>query len=125
MENILLIILLLIALALIGVVLLQRSEGGGLGIGGGGGGGLVSSRGAANALTKATWGLGVSFMVACIILTVVQTRNQAGNSVIERLGTDGNLLPPASSVELPAGLEGDALLPPTSSDAPALPPITE
>ena len=127
MENILLIILLLIALALIGVVLLQRSEGGGLGIGGGGGGGggLVSSRGAANALTKATWALGVSFMIACIILTVVQTRSQVGNSVIDRLGTGDDLLPPSSAPLLPPGLEGDALLPPSQGDAPLLPPVQE
>jgi preprotein translocase subunit SecG len=125
MENILLIILLIIALALIGVVLLQRSEGGGLGIGGGGGGGLVSSRGAANALTKATWALGAAFMIACIILTVIQTRNQAGNSVIDRLGTGDDLLPPSSAPLLPPGLEGDALLPPSQGDAPLLPPAQE
>ncbi|MEL6582795.1 MAG: preprotein translocase subunit SecG [Pseudomonadota bacterium] len=128
MENIVLIVLLLIALALIGVVLLQRSEGGGLGIGGGGGGGggLVSGRGAANALTKATWALGAAFMVCCILLTVMQTRALNNDSVIERLGTGGDLLPPASTEPLlPPGLEGGSLLPPTSGDAPALPPIQE
>ena len=57
METVVLTIHLLLALALILVVLLQRSEGGGLGIGGGGG--IMTSRGAATALSKVTWALGV------------------------------------------------------------------
>ena len=54
MERVLLVIHLMVALALVGVVLMQRSEGGGLGIGGGGLGGLMSVRGTANILTRAT-----------------------------------------------------------------------
>ena len=52
MQAVVLTIHLLLALALILVVLLQRSEGGGLGIGGGG---VMTSRGAATALSKVTW----------------------------------------------------------------------
>ena len=59
METIVLVIHLILAIALVGVVLLQRSEGGGLGIGGGGGG-LMSVRGTANLLTRATGVLAAS-----------------------------------------------------------------
>ena len=54
MITFLLVIHGLITLALVAVILLQRSEGGALGIGGGGGGGLMTARGAANLLTRAT-----------------------------------------------------------------------
>ncbi|MCB2098154.1 MAG: preprotein translocase subunit SecG, partial [Parvularculaceae bacterium] len=53
MHAVLLTVHALIVLALIGVVLLQRSDGGALGLGGGGGG-FMSSRGAANVLTRTT-----------------------------------------------------------------------
>ena len=67
MQNIVLVIHLLLALLLIGAVLLQRSEGGALGIGGGGN--LMSGRGAATALQKATWGLAAAFIVTSMTLT--------------------------------------------------------
>lgn len=108
MENVVLVIHLLLALALIAVVLLQRSEGGGLGMGGGGGGGgIMSSRGAATALGKVTWGLAVAFICTSMALTIFAAQNAGDASVLDRLGTppaDGSdpLLPPA----------GDALLPP-------------
>ena len=57
MIQVLLIIHLFLALGLVIVVLLQRSEGGALGMGGGGGGtmgGLMTTRGSANLLTRAT-----------------------------------------------------------------------
>ena len=128
MENIVLVVHLLLALALIGVVLIQRSEGGGLGIGGGGGsGGLVTGRGAANALTKATWILAIAFICTSIGLTVLNTRAQNNDSVLERLGERG-LLPSDledGGISLPPGLEGGGLLPPASGDGPALPPLAE
>lgn len=108
MENVVLVIHLLLALALIAVVLLQRSEGGGLGLGGGGGGGgLVSSRGAATALGKITWGLAIAFIATSMTLTIFAAQNAGDASVLDRLGTpaaDGTdpILPPP----------GDALLPP-------------
>ncbi|RME14353.1 MAG: preprotein translocase subunit SecG, partial [Alphaproteobacteria bacterium] len=71
MENVLLVILLILALALIAVVLMQRSEGGGLGIGGGGGGGVMSARGAATALSKLTWILGIAFLATALAMTIV------------------------------------------------------
>ena len=100
MENVLLVILLILALALIAIVLLQRSEGGGLGIGGGGGG-VMSARGAATALGKITWALGIAFLGMSLAMTIVSARNAADSSVIDRVeGTapatgDGEPLIPA------------------------------
>jgi preprotein translocase subunit SecG len=76
MTTVLLLLHLLIAIALVGVVLLQRSEGGGLGIGGGGGGGLMTGRGTANLLTRATAALAAAFFVTSIGLTLL-ARNSA------------------------------------------------
>lgn len=59
----------LIAIALVSVILLQRSEGGALGIGGGGG--LMSARGAADLLTRATAILGSLFIITSIALAVL------------------------------------------------------
>ena len=62
----------IIALALVGVILIQRSEGGGLGIGGGGGpAGLMTARGAANLLTRATTILATLFIATSIALAVL------------------------------------------------------
>ncbi|GGI86369.1 hypothetical protein GCM10007973_23630 [Polymorphobacter multimanifer] len=71
MTTFLLVVHALIALALVTVILLQRSEGGGLGIGGGTGGGMVSVRGAANLLTRATTVLAVMFISTSILLAVL------------------------------------------------------
>lgn len=118
MENIILIVHLILALALIGVVLLQRSSGGGLGIGGGGG--VVSSRGAATALHKMTWGLAVCFIATSLTLTILAAQNSGESSLVDRLGvpsaesSNDDLLPP-----------GEELLPPPAADAPLAPPPVE
>jgi preprotein translocase subunit SecG len=114
MENVILTIHLILALLLIGIVLLQRSEGGGLGMGGGGG--AVSSRAAATALGKITWGLAIGFIMTSITLTILAAADAGSASVIDQLG--GTV--PAEKPALPT-LDGD-LLPPTASDAPATPP---
>jgi|GEM_PF-379471 len=105
MENVLLVILLILALALIAIVLLQRSEGGGLGVGGGGGG-VMSARGAATALGKITWALGIGFLGMSLAMTIVSARNAADSSVIDRIegtapatGDDAPLVPALPGVE--------------------------
>jgi len=116
MQSVILTIHLLLALALILVVLLQRSEGGGLGMGssGGGGGGLMTSRGAATALSKVTWALGAAFVITSLSLTIIAAREAGGGSVIDRLD---NSIPMSTAPAVPApGLEGDLL--------PATPPAT-
>ena len=84
MEQIVLVLHLLIAVALVGVVLLQRSEGGGLGIGGGGGGAgpLMSVRGTANLLTRATAILAVCFVVTSLTLAIMAGGGGGGESIL-------------------------------------------
>lgn len=120
METVILTILLIFSLALIGIVLLQRSEGGGLGMGsgGGGGGGIMSARGTATALTKATWILGIGFFVAAMSLTVISANKAANSSVIG----DGEI-PQPTAPALPGNLtlpSGTDLAPPVSE--PITPP---
>ncbi len=70
MFTFLLIVQTLIAAALVAVILMQRSEGGGLGVGGSSGG-LMTARGAADFLTRATAILGGMFIVLSIMLAAI------------------------------------------------------
>jgi preprotein translocase subunit SecG len=102
MQAVVLTIHLLLALTLIVVVLLQRSEGGGLGIGGGG---VMTSRGAATALSKVTWAVGIGFLITSLMLTALAARDSTTGSVI-----DGGLVEsPAPATPAAPGLEGDLL----------------
>ena len=120
MQAVVLTIHLLLALALILVVLLQRSEGGGLGMGGGGG--IMTSRGAATALSKVTWAIGIAFVVTSLALTVLAAHGTRSGSVVDRI--DGAEAPaPASAPAAPApGLEGDLLPKLPGDEVPAAPP---
>ena len=79
----------MIAVFLIGVVLLQRSEGGALGIGGGGGGqgGLMTSRGAANLLTRTTAILAAAFFGTSIVLAILSGTHNAPTSILDQSST--------------------------------------
>ncbi|HEX2793566.1 MAG TPA: preprotein translocase subunit SecG [Croceicoccus sp.] len=70
----------LVAAVLVGVVLMQRSEGGGLGVGGSPSG-LMSARGAADFLTRATTILATIFVVLSIALAAVSVNTTSGNKV--------------------------------------------
>lgn len=109
METVLLVVLLILALALIGVVLLQRSEGGGLGMGAGG---VMTGRGQATALSRATWWIGGAFMAASLLMTVIAAENAGTGSVVDRVGAGGAAEEPA----LPDLGEG-SLLPPAEGEA--------
>jgi len=92
MSNVLLVIHLMLAISMIGVVLLQRSEGGGLGIGGGGSGGggggmggLLTGRGTANLLTRATAILAGCFMLTSITLTILASGSGERRSIVDEL----------------------------------------
>lgn len=61
----------LVAAALVGTILVQQSEGGGLGTGGGNPSGLMSARGAANFLTRATAVLATIFVTLSIIMAAL------------------------------------------------------
>jgi len=129
MENVLLVILLILALALIAIVLMQRSEGGGLGIGGGGG--VMSARGAATALGKVTWALGIAFLAMSLAMTIVSARNAADSSVIDRVEETAPVAPGETAPAAPALPGLDELVPGSDGttgtdtapgDAPVAPP---
>jgi preprotein translocase subunit SecG len=120
MATVVLTIHLLLALGLIIVVLLQRSEGGGLGIGGGVG--VMTGRGAATALSKLTWGLGVAFVATSLTLTILAARESASESVIDRVGVQTGAPATNSGTTPPLG---DDLLPPVATEASEAPPPAE
>ena len=74
MQAILLLVHLLLAIVLVIIILLQRSEGGALGIGGGGGG-MMTGRGAANLLTRATGAIAALFITTSIGLAILGGRS--------------------------------------------------
>ncbi|GAO38151.1 preprotein translocase subunit SecG [Sphingomonas changbaiensis NBRC 104936] len=74
MFTFLLVLQALIAAALVTVILIQRSEGGGLT--GGSPSGLMSARGAADFLTRATAVLATAFILCCIALATLAAMNQ-------------------------------------------------
>lgn len=76
----LLVVHFVIALGLVTVVLMQRSEGGGLGMGGSPGG-LMSARGAADFLTRATSILGGLFIALSILLAVLAAQGRVSKVV--------------------------------------------
>ena len=76
----------LVAAALVGVVLMQRSEGGGLGMGGGGSpAGLMSARGAADFLSRATAVLATVFVILSIILAALAVGSSSGRKIDDSL----------------------------------------
>ncbi len=101
MFTFLLIVHAIIATALVTVILMQRSEGGALGMGGSPSG-LMSARGAADFLTRATTALAITFVAMCIGLAAYASFHAAPTSDI-----DTSLARPAA---------------PTQPVAPATPP---
>ena len=104
----------LVAAALVGVILMQRSEGGGLGVGGSPAG-LMSARGAANFLTRATTVLATLFVVLSIVLAVLAVGTTSGRKIDTSLdrsvpvapvdplaGAAGHTLPGTAPVGAPA-----------------------
>ena len=77
----------IVAAALVGVILMQRSEGGGLGIGGSPSG-MMSARGAADFLTRATKWLAVVFVVLSIALAVIAVETTSGDEISTTLNRD-------------------------------------
>ncbi|WP_417709270.1 preprotein translocase subunit SecG [Roseibium aggregatum] len=97
METVVIVIHLMVVLALVLVVLLQRSEGGALGIGGGGGG-LMSSRGTANILTRATAVLAVAFFATSLTLSLIAKNQDRPGSILDAV--------PTATQEVPATTDG-------------------
>ncbi len=78
----LLVVQAIVAAALVGVILMQRSEGGGLGIGGSPSG-MMSARGAADFLTRATRWLAIVFVVLSIVLAAIAAETAGGGTAVE------------------------------------------
>ena len=87
MFTALLIIQILVAASLVTVILMQRSEGGGLGVGGSSSG-LMTARGAADFLTRATSILGGAFIVLSVTLAALATVDRVPERVDTRLAKD-------------------------------------
>jgi len=106
MFTFLLILQSLVAASMVAVILMQRSEGGGLGVGGSPSG-LMSARGAADFLTRATAVLATLFVVLSIALAGLATIERAPMKIDPSLsktpprnapiapGTDPLAIPPA------------------------------
>jgi len=82
MYQILLVIEVIVAFALVVTILLQKSEGGALGIGGGG---MMSARGVANLLTRATTFLAVAFIGLSLALTILANNRVDNISVLDEV----------------------------------------
>jgi preprotein translocase subunit SecG len=102
MFTFLLIVQTLVAASLVAVILMQRSEGGGLGVGGSSGG-LMTARGAADFLTRATAVLGGLFIVLSILLAAIAGVSRESTTVDTSLVKDqpfqpaGPATPPATA----------------------------
>jgi preprotein translocase subunit SecG len=112
MFTFLLVVHAIIAAALVAVILMQRSEGGGLGMGGSPTG-LMSARGAADFLTRATTILATLFVVMSIGLAVLASvqggRRTIDTSLSRAPGAPGGLAPAAPAVGSGVPLAGDPL----------------
>ena len=111
MHTALLVLHLMVASTLVAVVLLQRSEGGALGIGGGGGGagGLLTGRGTANLLTRATALLALAFFTTSILLTLMAQQAAPNASILDAGGTaspSAPVTPGSKPAEAPSGRGG-------------------
>lgn len=126
MENAILIVHLVLVVFLVGIVLLQRSEGGALGMGGGGGGGgVMTGRGAATALQRATWYIAIGFLTTSLILTIMATTERGAGSVFDE-AVPGAAAPiedePLQPTFVPPSLDSDGIVPVIDNNAPAADP---
>ena len=91
----------IIAAALVAVILMQKSEGGGLGMGGSPSG-LMSARGAADFLTRATSVLGTTFVVMAVVLAVYAATRQTATVDTSLARTPGGAAAPPIRSTRPA-----------------------
>lgn len=113
MFTFLLVVQFIVAALLVSVILMQKSEGGGL-TSGGSPSGLMSARGAADFLTRATAILGTLFIVLSIGLAVLAANRhstridtsrkvEAPAAAPVQLPTPGPVAPPAGNSAVPIG----------------------
>lgn len=110
----------LVCIVLVIVVLMQRSEGGGLGIGGGGGGGaggIMSGRGVAGGLVRATIIFGAIFFITSLGLNRLTTQSAGtSGSALEQSIVDG-ANEESEQVEEDLGISADDVLFPSDDDS--------
>jgi preprotein translocase subunit SecG len=107
MFTFLLVVQAVVAALLVTLVLMQRSEGGGLGVGGSSSG-LMTARGQADFLTRATTFTAFAFVGLSILLAGIATQRQSDT------GIDDSLLP---------AVESSAPLAPIGAEIPAAEPV--
>lgn len=114
----------LIAAALVGVILIQKSEGGGLGVGGSPSG-LMSARGAADFLSRATTVLAALFVGLSVILAALAVGQSAGRKIDTSLERTAPAVPaPAADPLAPAqGAPAQAAPAPAAAQVPAADPL--
>lgn len=117
MFMFLLIVQTLVAAALVAVILMQRSEGGGLGVGGNSSG-LMTARGAADFLTRATSILATLFVVLSIALAGLATVQRSDTTIDTSLARTPAQTAPAQN-QIP--LSDDPLAGAASQVAPQAP----
>lgn len=113
MFTFLLVVQALIAAAMIGVILMQKSEGGGLGVGGSPAG-LLSARGAADFLTRATTVLACLFVGLSILLAALAATGGSGAVKIDTSLAKGGQAAPAlapATGAAPAQAPGSSAVP--------------
>ena len=92
MITFLLVIHAIIAALLVGVILMQKSEGGGLGMGGGPSG-LMTARGAADFLTRATSILATLFVIMAFVIAALASRRDGTTKIDANAATQGPIGP--------------------------------
>lgn len=107
----------LVAAALVGVILMQRSEGGGLGVGGSPSG-LISARGAADFLTRATAILATLFVLLSIALAALAVDVSSTREIDTSLNRSVPAAAPQPADPL-SGAAGQGAPAPASGSAPA------
>lgn len=116
MFTFLLIVQTIVAAALVIVILMQRSEGGGLGVGGSSSG-LMSARGAADFLTRATAVLAALFILLSIALAGLAAVDRSPTEIDASLARQQPAAPATAPGQVPLAIPG--ITPPAGTAAPA------
>jgi len=124
MFTFLLVVHALIAASLVGVILMQRSEGGGLGMGGGPAG-LMSARGAADFLTRATAVLATLFVLMAFLMAVLATRRDAGGTIDTSLAHQAQVGPIAAPTPAGSPIAGIPMAGGTPAATSGTPPVPD
>jgi preprotein translocase subunit SecG len=107
----------LVAAVMIGVILMQKSEGGGLGVGGSPGG-MLSARGAADFMTRATTILACLFVGLSIVLAAMASVGRSGSTIDTSLSKSAQTSGAAPTSSLTGPAQPAQTAPATAAPAP-------